>query len=222
MKISKVLVAIVIACVALLLPLSAQSASSKSDNSKDVEFFEIPTGAYNFDPAHTSIGFAIEHLGISFVEGRFTKFDGTLNFDADDFSKSSAEFTAEIESIHTGVAPRDEHLRSADFFEAEKYPQMTFKSNKITKLGGTNYQMEGELTIKGVTKQIVFPFELKGAITDPWGNTRVGAQARTKLDRRDFGITYGNVLPNGALDVANDVEVHLFIEAFQAPAEDSK
>jgi polyisoprenoid-binding protein YceI len=119
-----------------------------------------------------------------------------------------------VESIDTGVEARDKHLRTADFFEVEKYPEMTFKSTKVERKGKA-YILTGDLTLKGVTKQVVLPFSITGAIKDARGNTRIGIAAQTKLDRRDYGITWGHALPGGGFDVAHDVTIDLHLEALQ-------
>jgi polyisoprenoid-binding protein YceI len=178
---------------------------------------KTPSGTYNFDKAHTVIGFGVGHLGIAIVEGRFKDFSGSVDFDEKDATRSTVEFTAKIESIDTGVAPRDTHLKSADFFDAAKFPSMSFKSTKVQRKG-KSHELTGDLTIKGVTKQVTLPFTMTDAIKDPWGGTRFGIHATTTINRRDFGINYGNALPGGGLDVANEVAIELHLEAVkQAP-----
>mgnify|MGYP003340283477 CR=1 FL=1 len=190
---------------------STQKASAES-RSDTVKYASIPAGSYKFDPNHTVIGFSVRHLEIALVQGRFKDLQGTLNFDDKDVTRSSVEFSAKIASIDTGVEARNAHLRTADFFDAAKYPEMTFKSTKVEKKG-KDYRMTGDLTIKGVTKQVTFPFTITGAVKDPWGGTRFGVAANTVINRRDFNINYGNALSIGGFDVANDVNVGLQIEA---------
>lgn len=175
----------------------------------------LEAGTYSLDPAHTHVGFGVQHLGIALVKGRFKDVEGNIEYDPRDISKSKVSFSAKIESIDTGVAARDEHLRSADFFEAAKYSTMTFVSTKIEKKG-KRYIMNGDLTIKGVTRPIAFAFTFTDAIKDPWGGTRFGASASTEINRRDFGITYGNALPGGGFDVADRVAVELHLEAVKS------
>jgi polyisoprenoid-binding protein YceI len=179
-----------------------------------VNYMAIPGGEYKIDPAHSIIGFAIRHLEINWVEGRFKDFTGTINYDEKDVTKSVVEFTAKIESIDTGVEPRNKHLRTADFFDAAKYPEMTFKSTKVERKG-KGYVLYGDFTLKGVTKQVALPFTVTGAVKDPWGNTRFGVQAQTKINRRDYGITYGNALPAGGADVGDEVTINLQLEAMK-------
>jgi polyisoprenoid-binding protein YceI len=178
-----------------------------------VNYAPVASGIYNLDPAHSLIGFAVEHLEINWVEGRFKDFTGTINYNDQDVTKSTVEFKAKIASIDTEVAARDEHLRSADFFDASVYPEMTFKSTKIEKKGKETYVLHGNLTIKDVTKQIEFPFTFTGAVKDPWGGTRFGIEAQTKINRRDYGINYGNALASGGFDVGGEVTIDLRLEA---------
>ena len=181
-----------------------------------VIYAPVPGGDYNIDPAHSIIGFSIRHLEIAWVEGRFKDFKGTVHFDESDVTKSSVEFDARVESIDTGVADRDKHLRTADFFDVAKYPDMTFKSRRVERKGKDSYVLHGDLTLKGVTKQVQLPFTMTGAIKDPWGNTRFGIKAQTKINRRDYGITFGNALANGGLDVGNEVTIDLQLEAVKS------
>lgn len=198
----------------VLVPYPGGSAAAQAGASK-VAYAPIPAGDYKIDPAHSIIGFAVRHLEINWVEGRFKDFDGTIHFDDKDVTKSSVEFTAKVESVDTGVAPRDKHLRTADFFEVEKYPTMTFKSTGVERKGKDSYVLHGDLTLKGVTKPVQLPFRVAGAVKDPWGNTRFGVEAQTKINRRDFGINYGNAFAGGGLDVGNEVTISLQLEAVQ-------
>jgi polyisoprenoid-binding protein YceI len=178
-----------------------------------VNYSPIPSGEYKIDPAHSVIGFAIRHYEISLVRGRFKDFTGTIRYDEADVSKSSVEFAAKIESIDTGVDARNAHLRTADFFDAAKFPELTFKSTRVERKAKDQYVIHGDFTLKGVTKQISFPFTLTGAVKDARGNTRIGVAAQTKIDRRDYGITWGKPMANGGLDVGNEVMIDLQLEA---------
>lgn len=210
-------VLLVAVAVIVMLPVGGSGLAALLTNTQEkaakVAYLPIPAGEYKIDPAHSIIGFAIRHLEINWVEGRFKDFSGTINYNEQDVTKSSVAFNAKIESIDTGVEPRDKHLRTADFFDAAKYPEMTFKSTRIERKGKDRFVLYGDFTLKGVTKQIAFPFNLTGAIKDPWGNTRFGIQAQTKINRRDYGITYGNAMANGGLDVGNEVTIDLQLEA---------
>ena len=171
------------------------------------------SGAYSFDKAHSSIGFRVKHMGLVEVPGYFRDFTGTVNYDAKDVTKSTVEFTAKATSVDTGVAPRDNHLRSKDFFEVETFPELTFKSTKIEKKG-KGFILTGDFTMKGVTKSISFPFNVAGFLKDAKsGATRMGATAETVINRRDFGVNYGTNLPNGSPVLADNITVVLNIEA---------
>jgi polyisoprenoid-binding protein YceI len=189
--------------------------SNAQERAAKVSYAPIPGGEYKIDPAHSIIGFAIRHLEINWVEGRFKDFTGTIRYDETDLTKSSVEFTAKVESIDTGVEARDKHLRTADFFEVAKYPEMIFKSTRVERKGKDSYVLHGDFTLKGVTKQVALPFTITGAIKDPWGNTRFGIQAQTKINRRDYGITWGKAMENGGIDVGNEVTINLQLEAMK-------
>jgi polyisoprenoid-binding protein YceI len=219
MKIIKktILAAILAAFIALPFVSGIMTSSSAQTQEKvkaeKVNYAPVPAGVYNLDPAHSLIGFAVRHLEINLVSGRFKDFTGSINYNDQDATKSTVVFNAKIASIDTEVAPRDKHLLSADFFDATTYPEMSFKSTKIEKRGKDKYIISGDFTLKGVTKQIEFPFTFTGAIKDAWGNTRFGIEAQTKINRRDYGINYGNALPAGGFDVANEVTIDLRLEA---------
>lgn len=170
------------------------------------------TGNYDIDPRHSYIGFRVVHLGLAEVPGSFRDFSGSINYDGNDVSKSSVNFTAKVTSVDTGVAPRDNHLRTADFFEVEKYPEMTFKSTKVEKKG-KNWEVTGDFTLKGVTKQITIPFTLNGMMKDDKGNVKMGVSAQTTINRQDYGVKYGNKLPDGTLQLSDTVKIDLQLEA---------
>jgi polyisoprenoid-binding protein YceI len=211
-KTSVLLVVCAVALVAISLSLNIAGAQQKPAG---VSFESIPTGDYRVDAAHSVIGFSIRHFEISFVRGRFKDFTSTVHFDADDVTKSTVQFTAKVESVDTGVTGRDNHLRTADFFDVAQFPEMTFKSTKVEKKGN-GYVMHGDFTLKGVTKQISFPFNLTGALKDNRGNVRFGVAAETKINRRDYGINWGAKMANGGLNVADEVMIDLQLEAVKA------
>lgn len=183
---------------------------------------EETAGTYNFDKAHSAIGFRIKHLGLVDVPGYFRDFQGTAIYDSKDVTKSSVTFTAKATSVDTGVQGRDNHLRTADFFEVEKYPEITFKSTKVEKKG-KNLLVHGDFTMKGVTKQISFPFQVTGFIKDQRGGTKMGIVGETMINRRDFGVNYGGNLPNGTPTLADNVNINLQIEAnLQQPKVETK
>jgi polyisoprenoid-binding protein YceI len=174
------------------------------------------SGVYNFDKAHSFIGFKVRHMGLIEVPGFFRDFTGEVNFDAKDVSKSTVTFKAMTTSVDTGVAARDKHLRTADFFEVEKYPEMTFKSTKVEKKG-KGWIVTGDLTMKGVTKSVTIPFQIAGWL--PAGERsgmKMGIAGETTINRRDFGVNWGNNLPSGIPAVSDEVKVVLQIEAGKA------
>lgn len=178
------------------------------------------TGGYNFDNAHSAIGFKIVHMGLAEIPGYFRDFTGTVNYNADDMTKSTVEFTAQVTSVDTGVDARDNHLRTADFFEVEKYPTMVFKSTKIEK-SGDRYVMTGDLTIKDVTKPVKIPFDVAGFLEDPRSKAmRMGVSGETTIKRSDFNVGNQNKLPNGTNALSDDVKISLSFEAImsQPPA----
>lgn len=201
--------------IATMPAASAATTQEKEAKPIKVSYLPIAGGDYRIDPAHSVIGFSIRHNEITLVSGRFKDFTGAIHFDDKDMTKSSVEFKAKAESIDTGVEARDKHLRTADFFEVEKYPEMTFKSTRVERKGKDRYILSGDLTLKGVTRQVSLPFTITGAIKDGRGNTRIGIAAQTQIDRRDYGITWGHALPGGGFDVAHDVTIDLHLEAIQ-------
>ena len=190
-------------------------SAGAQDKAAKIAYAPVPGGDYRIDPAHSTIGFAIRHYEINWVSGRFKDFNGTIRYDEKDVTKSSVEFTAKVESIDTGIENRDKHLRTADFFDVAKYPEMSFKSTRVERRGN-GYVLHGDFTLRGITKPVAIPFTVTGAIKDPRGNTRFGVEAKTTIDRRDFGITWGKPLEGGGLDLGNEVTVNLSLEAVKA------
>ena len=174
----------------------------------------LTPGTYNVDASHSEVGFTVRHLGLSKVRGRFAKFDGAIVIAADPLA-SSVEATVEMDSVDTNDAQRDGHLRTNEFFDIETFPQMTFVSTGITAKGG-DYELAGNLTVRGVTKPVVFALEFGGAGGDPWGGSRVGFSAETEINRKDFGMEFNMVLDSGGLLVGEKVKIHLEIEAVKA------
>ncbi len=167
---------------------------------------------YVVDQAHTSVGFSVKHMVITNVKGKFKQFDGVIMYDENDITKTSVSGSIPVASIDTGNERRDDHLRSEEFFHAEKYPEITFESKKVVKRDD-GYVMIGDITIRGVTKEIEVPFEVVGKITDPMGNTRIGIEAQTTINRQDFGVSWNKALEGGGLIAADDVKVELDVEA---------
>lgn len=174
---------------------------------------------WEFDPEHTGVHFKVRHLMVSSVRGEFGKVSGRIVYDEEDVTKSSADITIDTPSITTRVAKRDEHLRSPDFLDVAKYPAITFKSKRVEKAGNGTLKMTGDLTIRGVTKEVVLTVEgPTPAIKDPWGNRRVGGQAATKINRKDFGLVWNAVLETGGVAVGDEVEITIDVEIFKKPA----
>jgi polyisoprenoid-binding protein YceI len=170
---------------------------------------------YQFDLAHTSIGFSVRHMVLSYVKGDFKDFSGTILLDEKDISKSSVEVTIKTASINTGNEKRDSDLKAEGFLEAEKYPEITFKSKRIEK-NDDGYVAVGDLTLHGVTKEISLPFNLIGPIKDPWGNNRIGIQATLEINRQDYGVSWSKTMDNGGLIVGDEVKIELNVEAVNA------
>lgn len=205
---SKAFAIVVVVCASILATAGLTAAQTAK-----VKFSPIPAGEYRIDPAHSVLAFAIKHNEIALVRGRFRDFSGKINYNDQDITKSSVEVTAKIESINTGVDRRDAHLRTADFFDAAKYPEMTFKSTRVEKKRNNQYVLHGDFTLRGITKRVAIPFTVAGAIKDGQGNTRFGVSGQTTINRRDFGITWGKTMENGGLDVGNEVMIDLQLEA---------
>lgn len=167
--------------------------------------------SYKIDPAHTSITFSVRHLGLSNVKGQFREFTGSIMVDGEKITEASG--TIQVQSIDTGVKQRDDHLRTADFFDATNHPTITFKTKRIEKDSGGNSILIADFTMRGVTKELKLPVKLSGPAKDPWGNMRVGLEAKTKLNRKDYGIKYHEVLETGVLAVGDEVELEINAEA---------
>ncbi|MBU0679340.1 MAG: YceI family protein [Verrucomicrobia bacterium] len=172
------------------------------------------TGAeqtYSIDKSHASLGFAVKHLVISKVRGEFRDFDGTLTL-GDENALVSATAAIRAASIDTGNKDRDDHLRTPDFFAVANYPEITFASKSTEQRGGKDV-LVGDLTLHGVTKEVALEYSLSGPITDPWGNTKIGFEASTVIDRTQFGLTWNKALETGGLVVGTDVEISINFEA---------
>ena len=177
------------------------------------------TSAWQVDPNHSSAQFAVRHLAISTVRGAFTKVTGTVQWDDTDITKSVVEVTIDAASVDTRVADRDKDLRSDHFFDVEKYPTLTFKSTKVEQTEPGKLKVTGDLTIHGVTKQVVLDVEGPTLpVKDPWGNQRVAANATTKLNRQDFGVKWNAKMDNGGWVVGDDVAITIDVELVQKGA----
>lgn len=168
---------------------------------------------WDIDPAHTSVQFAVRHLMVSKVRGNFSKVTGVVHVDEQDLSRSSVEATIDATTIHTGVSKRDEHLRGPDFFDVAQYPTLTFKSKRVEQVGEGKFQVTGDLTLHGVTKEVVLNVEGSPTpVKDPRGNIKMGGQATTTINRKDFGITWNAPLEAGGVVVGEEVEIIIDIE----------
>jgi polyisoprenoid-binding protein YceI len=178
----------------------------------------MTTNNWNIDAAHSGINFTIRHMVVSKVRGRFAKFTGTVRLDDGDLTRSSVEATVDASSIDTGTAQRDAHLRSADFFDVERFPELRFQSLRIEKTGSDRYRVVGNLTIRDVTREVALDAEYAGRGTDPWGNERVAFAAKTAIDRKDFGLGWNQVLEAGGVLVGDRVEIELDVQVVKAAA----
>ena len=177
----------------------------------------MSTSTWNLDPIHSHAEFKVRHLMISNVKGSFLKIAGTLTLDESDPTQSSAEATIEVASIDTRDAQRDAHLKSADFFDVEKFPTLSFKSTRISLVRDGELAVEGDLTVRGVTGKVVFSAEgPTPPAKDPWGNTRVGVSATTKISRKDFGLTWNAALESGGFLVGDEVTITLDVQFVKA------
>jgi polyisoprenoid-binding protein YceI len=175
------------------------------------------TTTWNIDPAHSVAEFKVKHLMISNVKGHFSKVSGSLILDESDLSKSSIEASIEAASIETRDTQRDAHLRSADFLDVEKFPTLSFKAGRVSIVRDGELSVEGDLTIHGVTRKVVFAVEGPTPPTkDPWGNTRVAISATTKINRKDFGLTWNATLETGGIMVGEEVTITLDVEFVKA------
>ncbi|MDP3510901.1 MAG: YceI family protein [Candidatus Melainabacteria bacterium] len=173
-----------------------------------------PGIVWKIDSGHTTADFSVRHLMISNVKGHFSKVSGNVNYDGKDLKSIKIDAAIEVASVDTGENGRDEHLKNADFFDATKFPTMTFKSKKVKSAGKGKFTVLGDLTIKGVTKEVTLDVEgPTEQIKDMQGGTRVGASATTKINRKDFGITWNKALDNGSSVVGDDVKVSIEVEA---------
>ncbi|MET8503605.1 YceI family protein [Streptomyces sp. NPDC004787] len=176
------------------------------------------TGDYTIDPAHSSIGFTVRHAMVTNVRGSFGEYEGKLKLNGTDPAASSASIDVTIASIDTGIADRDGHLRGADFFDAETFPLMTFRSTEAAYLGGDTYRIKGDLTIKDVTKPLAIDLEFNGTATDVFGNERVGFEGTAEILRSDWGLTWNAALETGGVMVSDKVKLTFDISAIKNAA----
>jgi polyisoprenoid-binding protein YceI len=204
--------------LALLYWLAALFKNGSNKKIKRIEHFiltiilftlklkNMSTTKWVMDPTHSEIQFKVRHLMVSYVTGHFTKFNGTVETSDDDLTSAKVRFTAEVDSISTNNEQRDAHLKNPDFFDAENHPQIIFESDRLEKINDDEYKVYGRLTIRGVTKSIVFNAEYGGVTVDPWGNTRTGFSLDGKINRKDFGVSFGMVSETGNVLLGEEVK----------------
>jgi polyisoprenoid-binding protein YceI len=174
----------------------------------------VLTGDYTIDPSHSRLGFSARHAMVTTVRGQFGDFDGAAHVDAENPAASTVALTIRAASIATGTADRDGHLTSADFFDVENHPELTFTSTSVER-DGTEWTITGDLTIKGVSKSITIPFEETGTAVDPFGNTRVGFEGATTINRKDWDLTWNAALETGGVLVSEKIKLEFDISAIK-------
>jgi len=177
----------------------------------------MANNTWNIDVTHSAVHFYVRHMVISKVHGRFSKWSGQLDFDPSNPGKATVAVKIDASSVDTQVADRDAHLKSPDFFDVARFPELSFVSKKVEG-SGENLKIHGELTMHGVTKPVVLDAEFSGTGKDPWGNERAGFSAKTSLDRRDFGLTWNKALETGGILVGEKVEIAIELEAVKQAA----
>ena len=175
---------------------------------------------WSIDAAHSGVTFTVRHMVFTKVRGRFLKHRGTIVLDDANLEGSSVDVEIDAASIDTGIADRDAHLRSPDFFDVEKHPQLRFRSTRIVNVGDGTLRVIGLLTIRDVTREVILDAETAGRGTDPWGNERVGFAAKTTIDRKEFGLTWNKVLEAGGVLVGDRIDIELDVQAVRAAAQD--
>ncbi len=178
---------------------------------------QAAVATWNIDPAHSVAEFKVRHMMISNVKGQFTSLQGSLTLDEADITRSRVRASIDAASVHTREPQRDGHLKSADFFDAQKFPELTFESTRITRSGDGELDVTGDLTIRGVTRPVTFHVEgPTPPAKDPWGNTRIGLSATAKISRADFGLTWNAALEAGGVLVGDDVHITLDVQFIKA------
>ncbi len=173
-------------------------------------------GDWTIDLSHTGISFSVRHMVVSTVHGRFNKVSGSIHAAGKDIESSTVDFTIQVASIDTNEPQRDAHLKSADFFDATKYPTISYKSRSISKVGAGKYVAHGDFTLHGITKKLDLPFTLSGPVKDAFGQTRLGLQSNVRINRQDYGVKWNMKLDKGGLAVSDDVDIEINLEATPA------
>ncbi|HRO43317.1 MAG TPA: YceI family protein [Flavipsychrobacter sp.] len=200
----------------LIAALSLAHTAANAQVKRTVMAANTTATNWTLDKSHSGVKFAVDHLVISETEGTFKVFGGSLTSPAEDFNNAKVDFSVDVNSINTDDEKRDAHLKGDDFFSAEKYPQMKFTSTSFKKIKGNAYVMEGNLTIRDVTKKVKFAVIYGGTVKDPWGNTKAGFKASGKINRKDFGLKWGTVTEAGGAVVGDEVRMQINVEFAQA------
>ncbi len=186
---------------------------------RHIDGLDFPApGSFAIDPSHTHIGFGVRHMMVSKVRGSFKSFNGKIVV-GDSLATSSVKVEIDTASIDTGEAMRDDHLRTSDFFEIEKYPKITFESSRLVPKGDERFELVGDLTIHGVTRPVALEVEQLGVVNDPWGKQRIGFTASTEVDREEFGLTYNAALEAGGVVIGKRVKLEVEVEAVREEAD---
>lgn len=172
----------------------------------------MATTKWAIDPTHSEIGFKVKHMMFTNVSGKFENYDATITTDGDNFENASISFSADVNSVDTRNADRDNHLKSADFFDAENHPKLTFKASSFTKVDDDTYELSGDLSLRGVTKFVKLPVEFSGLMKDPWGNTKAGLNISGKISRKDWGLNWNSALEAGGVLVSDDVRLNIELQ----------
>ena len=175
----------------------------------------MATTKWTIDTTHSEIGFKVKHMMFTNLSGQFESYEGTVVSEDDNFENASFEFSADINSINTNNADRDNHLKSGDFFDGENHPKLTFKSTSFTKKGD-EYELKGDLSLKGETKPVQLAVEFSGILKDPWGNTKVGFTITGKINRKDWGLNWNSALETAGVLVGEEVKLNIELQLIQA------
>ncbi|KDN54437.1 YceI family protein [Flavobacterium seoulense] len=175
----------------------------------------MATTKWTIDSTHSEIGFKVKHMMFTNVSGKFDSYEATITTEDDNFENASIEFSADINSINTNNADRDDHLKSGDFFDAENHPKLTFKATSFTKRGD-DFELVGDLSLRGVTKSVKLDTEFSGLMKDPWGNTKAGLNISGKINRKDWGLNWNSALETGGVLVGEEVKLNIELQLIQA------
>lgn len=176
----------------------------------------MATTKWTIDPTHSEIGFKVKHMMFTNVSGKFDSYEGTIETEENDFTTAKISFSAAIASVDTRNTDRDNHLKSGDFFDAENHPKLTFTGKSFTKVNDHTYELAGDLTIKGVSKEVKLPVEFSGLMQDPWGNTKVGLNIESKINRKEWGLNWNAALETGGVLVGEEVKLIIDLQLAKA------